>query len=152
RELSLELGARMLVGCRAEADSKVARARLEKALDSGSAWKTFVALVEAQGGDARTLDRENGLPSAPVTRVVGAERRGVVTSIDTFALGELSVSIGAGRRSKEQSIDPRVGFLFQVRVGDAVEAGAPLATLHLAEENPEASARLAACVRIGPEP
>jgi pyrimidine-nucleoside phosphorylase len=155
RELTIELGARMLIASKVEAGLPGARVRLERALDSGQAWKVFTALVEAQGGDASVLERRQ-LARAPVTQDVPAPRSGFVTSIDTFGLGELAVSIGAGRRSKEQPIDPRVGFLVHVELGGPVESGAPLATLHLAHEDPEAVERLASCVRIegspGPAP
>jgi pyrimidine-nucleoside phosphorylase len=152
RALTLDLGARMLVAARSETDLAAARARLERQLDSGAAWSSFVALVEAQGGDAGALERPGGLRAAPVTRVVGAPRSGVVAAIDTYGLGDLSVAIGAGRRSKEDVIDPSVGFLFQVRVGDPVEAGAPLAVLHLGRDDEAAAARLASCVRIDDAP
>ena len=148
RDLTLDLGARMLVACRAETASDRARARLQTQLDSGAAWRTFVNLVEAQGGDALALERLDGLGAAPIVRRVKAAKRGFVSAIDTFGLGELAVAIGAGRRSKEGAIDPRVGFMVHVKIGDAVEAGAPLAELHLAEERPDAVDRMASLVRI----
>ena len=152
RDLTLDLGARMLLACRAESALHAARARLTNALDSGAAWKTFVAMVEAQDGDARSFERKDGLPQAAWTGDVPAPRSGVISSIDTYGLGELAVSIGAGRRSKEQEIDPSVGYLFLVHVGDVIQAGAPLAVLHLAREDRDVAARLAACVHIDERP
>ena len=68
--------------------------------------------------------------------------------MDTFGLGELCVAIGAGRRTREEAIDPRVGLVMHVRIGDHVAAGTALADLHLAEDRPEAVARAAACFAI----
>ena len=152
REVTLELGAAMMVGCGAEREAGAARATLEAALDSGKAFERFVAMVVAQGGDARAVERPDQLPSAPVVTAVPSPRRGRVVGMDTFALGELSVAMGGGRRSKEDRIDPRVGFRMRVRIGDPVEAGAPLADLHLDEPRPEAVARFAAAVRVEDAP
>src|SRR6185369_8068672 len=96
RDLTLDLGVRMLIACGAEQTDDSARTRLTAALDSGSAWRVFASLVEAQGGDARLLDRSDGLPRAPIVRPLLAAQGGSVTAFDTFALGELAVAIGAG--------------------------------------------------------
>jgi pyrimidine-nucleoside phosphorylase len=152
RSLSVELGIRMLLLSGVEPSAEAARRRLERTLASGAAWERFVALVEAQGGEARALDRADGLPRAPLVVPVPAPRDGWVTAVDAFGLGELSVAIGAGRRSKEQAVDPRVGLEIHARSGERVAQGQPLAHLHLASERPEASRRAASCFTLGESP
>ncbi|HEY2955831.1 MAG TPA: thymidine phosphorylase [Candidatus Eisenbacteria bacterium] len=148
RELTLELGARMLELAGAEPDSGAARKRAVQALDSGAAWKKFVAMVEAQGGEAASLERDGGLPRAPRVAEVHAPRAGAVAAIDTYGLGELVVALGGGRRAKEDEIDPRVGLEILRRIGDRVGPGEPLARLHLAADDPAAAQRAAACFTI----
>jgi pyrimidine-nucleoside phosphorylase len=76
----------------------------------------------------------------------------VLTAIDTFALGELAVALGAGRRAKEDEVDPRVGLMVHARLGATVRAGDTLAELHLAGEDPAAALRAAACFSVGEGP
>jgi thymidine phosphorylase len=106
-------------------------------------------MVRAQGGDAASVERPDGLARAPVIAEVAAPRAGVIAAIDTFGLGELVVAIGGGRRAKEDAIDPRVGLETLKRIGDRVERGESLARLHLASNDPAAVARAAACFTIG---
>lgn len=145
RDLTLELAALMLSRCGAERDATAALARARRALESGAAWEKFVAMVEAQGGNASSVERADGMPAAPVVAEVRASRSGCLVSVDTFGLGELVVRIGGGRRVKEDTIDPRVGLMVRRRVGEKVESGAVLAELHLASSDPAIVARAASC-------
>ena len=149
RTLTLELAASMLVGSGAEHDRASAARRAGQALESGAAWERFLAMVEAQGGDRRAVETPGALPQAPVRVTVRAPRAGVIAAMDTFGLGELAVAIGAGRRAKEDPVDPRVGLVVHARLGATVRAGDPLADLHLASDDPGAAARAAGCFRIG---
>lgn len=151
REITLELAAEMLRLARAEPDLASARRRATDALDSGAAWARFVSLVGAQGGDVRVLESPERLHPAPVVSIVPSPEEGVLTSCDCFAIGELVVSIGGGRRAKEDAIDPRVGMVVLRRAGDRVRRGEPLAELHLAGPDAGVVERAADCFRIGPE-
>jgi thymidine phosphorylase len=136
----------------AEPDLEAGAARARKALESGAAWQRFLAMVEAQGGDRASVERPDGLARAPVVKPVAAARAGVVRSIDTFVLGELAVSLGAGRRAKEDAVDPRVGLMIHARIGARVAAGERLAELHLAGDDEGAVARAGACFELGEAP
>ena len=149
RELTLELAAAMLTCAGAAPDLAAGRSRARHALDSGGAWLRFLAMVEAQGGDRASVERPDGLAIAPVRALVPAPRGGFITAIDTFALGELAVGLGAGRRAKEDAVDPRVGLMVHARLGARVGAGETLAELHLVSDDPGAAARAAACFEIG---
>jgi thymidine phosphorylase len=129
-----------------------AAARAAGALESGAAWERFLRLVQAQGGDPTSVERAGRLPRAPVVRAATAPRTGVLEAVDTFALGELVVAIGGGRRAKEDEVDPRVGLVVGRRIGDQVAAGDMLVELHLAQENPGAIERARGCFHISDGP
>jgi len=154
RALTLELAALMLELAGAEREPKRAMARAARALEDGSAWEKFLALVRAQGGDPTSVERPDGLPAAAVTVDVPAAAAGALRAVDTFGLGSLVVALGGGRRSKDEPIDPGVGIVVRRRIGERVERGEPLATLHLAADDSAAVERAARCFEIGepPEP
>ncbi len=149
RALTLDLAAVMLRLAGAGTTDAEARTRAEKALDSGAAWELWLRLVEAQGGDPRALEDPSTLHPAPSVSPVLADHDGVLQACDCFALGELVVSIGGGRRAKEDAIDPRVGLMVFGRPGQTVRRGETIAELHLAADDDAALARAKACFRIG---
>jgi pyrimidine-nucleoside phosphorylase len=109
-----------------------ARALVAGARDSGAGWEKFRQMVVAQGGDVSQVDHPERLPQAEIVREVTAERGGYVARIDAGALGWTAVRLGAGRVEKGAPIDHAVGFVIPVKVGDRLEAGDPLATVHAA--------------------
>ncbi len=131
--LCLELAGRMLlVGDRApSAEEGVARAR--RALDDGSALRTFQELIAAQGGPA-DFDGA-GLPEAPLQVEAAAPLDGYVQRVDALALGVLARDLGAGRAAKGDVIDPAVGLVAHYKAGDRVGRGDTLTTLHLARSD-----------------
>jgi pyrimidine-nucleoside phosphorylase len=150
-ELTLALGAEMLVLAGAAARRGEARRRLAAALSSGAGLERFARMVAAQGGDARVADDLGRLPRAPVLVPVPAPRGGAVRAIDARELGLTAVVMGAGRTRADQAVDPRVGIELAVARGDRVEAGQPLAWLHLAGRSPATalSARVAQAFTLG---
>ena len=148
RALTLDLAAVMLRLAGAEPDDASARRRVEKVLDSGAAWDLFVRMVSAQGGDPASLEHPERLHPAPIIAMVPAPHDGVVAGCDCFAMGELVVAIGGGRRAKEDAIDPRVGLMVLRQPGDRVKAGEPLAELHLAGPDDGAVERAVACFHV----
>jgi pyrimidine-nucleoside phosphorylase len=82
----------------------------------------------------RYIDAPERLPVAPVQRDVPAPRSGYVTAIDGMALGLAVKALGGGRARKDAPIDPAVGLVLRARIGAAVSAGAPLATIHAASD------------------
>jgi thymidine phosphorylase len=151
RSLTLELAALML-SLSGAASVAEAPKRAEQALDSGAAWERFIELVRAQGGDPASVERAGGMPTAPVVVPILAKRAGVLEAVDSFALGELVVGIGGGRRAKEDEVYPRVGLMVRRRIGDRVAAGDVLAELHLAKADAGGAERARACFRIGAGP
>jgi len=120
-ELTLELGAEVLVSCELAATRKDAVALERKHLASGAAYEKFAAMVRAQGGD---LDAPRPRASE---MIVVADRRGYITRIDAEALGWTIIELGGGRKQLGDPIDHAVGLELMARLGDEVRAGDPLA-------------------------
>ncbi|HJZ86302.1 MAG TPA: thymidine phosphorylase [Polyangia bacterium] len=150
RALTIALGAEMLAIAGVVADPIAGAARIEGALASGAALERFRRVVRAQGGDPALLDAPPRYPDAP--REIRAPRAGFLAAIDAEAVGVAAMVAGAGRARKEDRIDPRVAVLLHRKVGDAVETGAPLATLHAAHGHDAAAARLEAAFSIADAP
>lgn len=106
------------------------RGRAAEVLGKGGALERFQRLVKAQGGTLRFSREDYGLPAAPTTRVVTANRDGIVARIDPHALGYGVIPMGGGRTRQDQDVDPRVGFELRVQMGDHVSRGDPLAVVH----------------------
>jgi len=130
REHCLVAAAHMLVVGRKAANLNTARTMAESALESGRALESFRRLVQAQGGDVRYVDEPDRLPQAPLIETVPASRAGYLLGINAREVGETSVELGAGRARKEDPIDHAVGIEIHHKVGDSVEAGQPLFTIH----------------------
>ncbi|MBN1287964.1 MAG: thymidine phosphorylase [Anaerolineae bacterium] len=99
-------------------------------LQNGAAFAAFRTLVQAQGGDAAAVDDPDDLPRAGVVKAIPAPRRGYIAQMDARAVGDASMLLGAGRRRKGDPVDHAVGVVLHAKVGDYVEAGQPLFTVH----------------------
>ena len=129
-ELTLALGAEMLVLGKAAPDVAAARTKLRAAIADGSGLAKFRALVEAQGGDVRALDDPRALWHPAVTSQLLSNRSGYVASIDAEALGKAAMQLGAGRARKEDVIDHQAGLTLAKKVGDRVLDDEPLLAMH----------------------
>jgi len=132
--LSLELAARMIhLGKKADTLEEARKIAEDKLMD-GSAYAKFKAVVEAQGGNSQALDRFDLLPNATGMREVVTPRAGFVSAIMAEDIGRASQMMGAGRARKEDPIDPAVGVILEVKVGEKVDAGSVLCRLYYTNE------------------
>lgn len=130
RALSAEL---LLIGGLADRIDD-ALARVDTVLADGSALERFARMVAALGGPSDFVERANThLPAAPVQLAVRAARSGWVRGMATREIGLLVVELGGGRRRASDAVDPRVGLSNIVSIGQRIEAGALLATVHAAD-------------------
>jgi pyrimidine-nucleoside phosphorylase len=134
-KLCLELAARMIFLGKRAATLEEARLAAERHLVDGSAYKKLKEAVAAQGGNPQALDNFVLLPNATGAREVASPRAGYVSSIDAEDIGIASNMIGAGRDKKEDSIDPAVGIILEVKAGEKVEAGSILCRLYYTRED-----------------
>src|SRR5262249_34061627 len=112
-----------------------ARRLAEQHLVDGSGYRKFKHVVAAQGGNAQALDKFELLPNATGMREITSPRGGYVSSILAEDIGVASNMIGAGRETKEDSIDPAVGVILEVKVGEKVDAGSVLCRLYYTRED-----------------
>ncbi|PWU06211.1 MAG: thymidine phosphorylase [Terriglobia bacterium] len=133
-KLSIELAARMIFLAKKTPTLDDARRLAEQKLVDGSGYKKFKQVVAAQGGNPQALDKFELLPNATGMREVTSPRGGYVTAIDAEDIGTASNMIGAGRDRKEDPIDPAVGIILEVKVGEKVDAGSVLCRLYYTRE------------------
>ena len=141
RSLCRVLSARMLVLGRAAEDDAAGARLYDEVIRSGAALEKMREIIEAQSGDPRVLDDYDLLPRARHTQKVFAARPGYVSAIDTEAIGQASMRLGAGRLKLDTAIDLGVGLVVEAKIGDRVDESTPLVTLHFNEPDrvPEAA-------------
>jgi pyrimidine-nucleoside phosphorylase len=141
--LSLELAARMIHLGKVTATLEEARELAQTKLLDGSGYRKLKEVIGAQGGNPAVLDRFELLPNATGAREIASPRAGYVSAIEAEYIGLASAMIGAGRDTKEDSIDPAVGVILEVKIGQKVDAGAVLCRLYYTnEERVEEAAQL----------
>ncbi|EKN71104.1 pyrimidine-nucleoside phosphorylase [Schinkia azotoformans] len=134
-ELCLTLGSHMVVLAEKATDYKQAREMLEESIRNGKALESFKTFLAAQGGDALVVDEPSKLPTASYTIAVPAKQTGYVSEITAEIVGLAAMMLGAGRATKESVIDLAVGVVLHKKVGDYVQAGEALVTIHSNNEN-----------------
>ncbi len=128
-EVTLELGAWMLVAGDAVPNVGAGKACLRQSLESGAAWNKFLSFLIEQGGDAQAVvDRR--LRVAPWNLPILAEETGYVQPFDAHKIGILAMELGAGRVTKASSIDLGAGVVLTRKAGEWVEAGEPILQLY----------------------
>ena len=132
--ISLELAARMIYLGQVTKTLEEAREMAQARLLDGSGYRKFKEVILAQGGNAHVLDKFELLPNATGAREIASPRTGYVSMINAEDIGRASAMIGAGRDTKEDSIDPAVGVILEVKVGQRVEAGGVLARLYYTKD------------------
>lgn len=153
-EVCRELAANMLylagkgdiVSC-----NKLAR----EAILTGAALEKFKEMVAAQGGDTSVIDDPLKLPAATEVRRVKAPCDGYITHIDAEKCGLAAAVLGAGRQTKEDSIDYTAGIVFLQNLGEKVDGGFEFARLYTSGDPArleEAERMFLEAVTISPEP
>ena len=120
-ELTLDLASRLVPASRED---------LEKHLREGSAWRKFVAMVEAQGGDVSALESIRTVHRAPLVTDVPAPAEGRLEKLDALEIGRLCVELGAGRAKADDAVDFAVGVECLRKEGDKVSRGEPVLRIH----------------------
>lgn len=115
--------------------------RLSQLLDSGRALDKFREWIGAQDGDLACVDDLRRLPAARFIEPVPASRSGYIAALDAREVGLAAMLLGGGRARKEDQIDHAVGVVLHAKIGDRVEQGQPLLTIHANEEAKLAEAR-----------
>ncbi|MGZ5553993.1 MAG: hypothetical protein ACXWHF_10175, partial [Chthoniobacterales bacterium] len=110
------------------------RAQLQGWLEDGSAWKKFVAMVEAQDGNVAALENLNTIHAAPIVEPLPARGAGVVRQMNAEIIGRAAVLLGAGRTRADDAIDFAVGFSQIKKIGEPIQPNEPLLFIHARDE------------------
>ncbi|HAR5541899.1 TPA: pyrimidine-nucleoside phosphorylase [Staphylococcus aureus] len=129
-ELVLTLGSQMVVLANKAETLEEARALLIEAIDSGAALEKFKTFIKNQGGDKTVIDHPERLQQAQYQIEYKAKKSGYVTELVSNDIGVASMMLGAGRLTKEDDIDLAVGIVLNKKIGDKVEEGESLLTIH----------------------
>jgi thymidine phosphorylase len=133
RALSLALAARLAEAAGTVPLGDGAR-RAEAALASGDALAAAERWVEAQGGEPAVWTQPDRLPRAPRREPVAAPADGWVAALAAREVGEAARWLGAGRLHPDQALDHAVGVEVLAKVGEPVQAGAPMALIHARDD------------------
>jgi thymidine phosphorylase len=128
--LAVEAAGRLVAISDLGVDTPEGMRRAERAIDDGSALEAWERWIAAQGGDPSP----DALPQAPVRKELAADREGVISRVSALGLGRVALDLGAGRRTKEDSIDHAVGLRCFAKRGDPVEVGQTLVEVHARDE------------------
>jgi pyrimidine-nucleoside phosphorylase len=129
-DLVLELGSMMLVISGIASSGSSARRVLEENLAEKKGLKKLAELIEAQGGNAEVIQNPELLPQPEVKIQINSRASGFIEKINALEVGMVSRILGAGRKTKSESIDPSIGILLKRKVGDRIEKGEPLAVFY----------------------
>ena len=132
--VSLELAARMIYLGKVSATLEEAREIAQRKLLEGAGYMKLKEVITAQGGNAQVLDRFELLPNATGVREILSPRAGFVSAIDAAYVGQAAAMIGGGRAAKDDTIDPAVGVILEVKTGHRVDAGGVLCRLYYTNE------------------
>ena len=129
-ELVLTLGSQMVVLAEQATSLDEARQMLIDAIKTGKALNKFKTFLSNQGGDDSIVDSPEKLPSAKYQVEFKAKKDGFITEIIANEIGVASMMLGAGRQTKEDVIDLGVGIVLNKKVGEHVEKGENILTIH----------------------
>jgi len=137
QELCLTLGSYMVYLAKKAESLEEAREKLIHSIQSGKALETFKTFIEAQGGDPSVVDDTQKLPQAQYMFELEAKEDGYVAEIVADSVGTAAMWLGAGRATKESSIDLAVGLVLNKKIGDEVKKGESLVTIYSNQEDVE---------------
>ncbi|TJX16268.1 pyrimidine-nucleoside phosphorylase [Tissierella creatinini] len=151
-KIALTIASYMCVLGGAFIDFEEAYKKLEVLIDSGKAIEKFKELVKIQGGNPNVIDDVSLLPKAKYHIEVKAESAGYVNKLDAQAIGVSAMLLGAGRRTKADSIDYAAGVTLTKKIGDQINIGDVLCVLHTNKEDiEEAKLKVLKAYTIGKE-
>lgn len=134
-ELCLTLGSHMVFLAEKAASLDEARNILAEAIQSGEAFEKFKTFIAAQGGNPAVVENPEKLPKARYQFPLEAKEDGWVEAIIADEVGKAAMLLGAGRATKESTIDLAVGLVLRKKIGDPVKKGEAFVIIHSNTEN-----------------
>lgn len=151
-EVTMASCAEMLVLGKLAKDTAQAREKLQAVLDNGQAADRFGKMVAGLGGPSDFVENyDKYLAKAEIIRPVYAQQSGVISAMDTRAIGMAVVGMGGGRRVATDRIDYAVGFDQFIRLGEIADSNKPLAMIHARNEEQwqQAANALQSAIKVG---
>ncbi|WP_270583128.1 pyrimidine-nucleoside phosphorylase [Bacillus smithii] len=136
-ELCLTLGSYMVLLAEQANTLEEAREKLLTSIQNGLALQTFRTFLAAQGGDASVVDQPNKLPQAKYQIDLPAKEDGYIAEMEADSIGTAAMWLGAGRATKESTIDLAVGLVLKKKIGDEVKKGESIVTIYSNREDVE---------------
>jgi len=154
RDHCYEVAAHMLILAGKAKDAEEGRRLAARAVEDGKAIERFTALVGAQGGDTTVIEHPEQFSQAEYIQEIPSPITGSIHQIHAREVGLTVMQLGGGRERKGDPIDHAVGVVLHHRVGDKVERGDTLFTLHANDQDKAAQAvqRLLAATKISQKP
>ena len=140
-DVTIEIAAQLLLDANLETDKDLAKEKLIKALNDGTALEKFRQMVIAQKGDVSYVDHPEKL-FTDKTVVIKAPKTGYIQSINALNIGVAASRLGAGREHKDDIIDLKVGLDLHKKIGDKVVQGEPLVTLYVGSKGIDEATKL----------
>ncbi len=134
RQLCISLCSNLLIACGMYEDIKKAEVDLNECIDSGKAYEKFKEFISYQGGDISYIEDTSKFELGKYFRDVTLEKQGYVGQIQCREVGMASLLSGAGRKTKEDSIDYGCGIYLYKKQGDYVEKGECIARVYASSE------------------
>jgi pyrimidine-nucleoside phosphorylase/thymidine phosphorylase len=154
-DISLELCAHMLLLANVDETLAAAHARLQQVLRSGEALECLRRNIAVQGGEPRVCDApDKFLPLVGENVKVESPRSGYITRVDSTEIGHAIAAIGGGRVRIEDTIDPTVGFIAELKLGDHVKSGETIGVVYCRDDAAarEAAERIQAAYHVDEQP
>lgn len=149
-DLSLQLsGAMIFLGKKADSIKHGVKIA-EELIYNGKAFKKFVEIVKLQKGDISFIENPDKYPKAKTIKKIKSDKNGYLEKVNTFEIGMAATELGAGRKTKEDKIDPIAGIIFKVKVGAKLNRGDIIAELHSSskEKINEAEKRILNAIKL----
>ncbi len=136
-EVCMLLGTHMMILSKLAETEVEAREKLETALHSGAGLQKLREMIAAEGGDPSYIDMARIDELCKVKKMLNVypKRSGYISSMNAERIGTAAQILGAGRATKEESIDPAVGLVMKKRLGDFVRADEPLCVMYVNDES-----------------
>jgi len=103
-------------------------------IENGKAFDKFLQIVAAQGGKTTLIKNPDKYTKPKIVERIQSDATGYLTNINTYNIGMAAVELGAGRKTKEDKIDPLAGIIFKPKLGDKIKRGDVIAELHTSNE------------------
>ncbi len=129
-ELSFTLAGAMIYLANKAGSLEEGKEMAEQTVKSGAAFEKFKELVRLQGGDVHYIENPDNYPVSKFKLLIRARKDGKISKMDTYQIGMAALELGAGRKTKEDSIDPKAGIIVLKKIGDYVKENEIIAELY----------------------